>query len=107
PVWRDRGSAPGDRLGAHLEILMQVCNAAHFAHSRGIVHRDIKPQNVFIGRYGEVYLGDWGLAVRVEPRSQTRALCGTPAYMAPEMVVGGEVDARTDVYLLGATLHQI
>ena len=101
------GGDSRDRFAAHLEILMQVSNAAHFAHSRAIVHRDIKPQNVLIGRYGDVYLGDWGLAVRTDRPWQPQPLCGTPAYMAPEMVVGAAVDARTDVYLLGATLHQI
>jgi serine/threonine-protein kinase len=101
------GDEPRDRLTAHLDIFMQVCNAVEFAHSRQIVHRDIKPQNVLIGRHGEVYLGDWGLAVRVDREWQPQPLCGTPAYMAPEMVVGGAVDARTDVYLLGATLHHV
>ena len=65
-VWEGRGRRAADRLDDHVEILIQVCNAAHFAHSRGIIHRDIKPQNVFIGRYGEVYLGDWGLAIRAD-----------------------------------------
>ncbi len=107
PVWQGHGGSNANRLDDHLEIFMHVCNAVHFAHSRGIVHRDIKPQNVFIGRYGEVYLGDWGLAIRPEREPGPRPLCGTPAYMAPEMALGGVVDARTDVYLLGATLHQI
>jgi eukaryotic-like serine/threonine-protein kinase len=106
PMWQGRGGDEHDRLDAHLEILTQVCNAAHFAHSQGIVHRDIKPDNVLIGRYGEVYLADWGIATRVD-RTQQQPLCGTPAYMSPEMVVGGEVDARTDVYLLGAVLHHV
>ena len=82
---------------------MQVCNALHFAHSRGVVHRDVKPQNVLIGRFGDVYLADWGVATRAGTAQPQ--LCGTPAYLAPEMVNGGVVDARTDVYLLGATLH--
>jgi serine/threonine-protein kinase len=106
PGWASWGGDATRRLDDHLEILKQVCNAAHFAHSRGIVHRDIKPQNVLIGRFGDVYLGDWGLAYRVDGDVEP-GVCGTPAYMAPEMAVGGTIDARTDVYLLGATLHEV
>jgi serine/threonine-protein kinase len=106
-AWQGRGGSPADRLVGHLEILMQVCNAAHFAHTRGLLHRDIKPANVLVGYFGEVYLGDWGLALRLEAAEGPHALCGTPSYLAPEMAVGGMLDARTDVYLLGATLHHI
>jgi serine/threonine-protein kinase len=108
PAWRDR---QGDRLERHLEILMQVCNALEFAHSRGVVHRDVKPENVMVGRYGEVYLLDWGIALRLDEREQEKGgwIVGTPAYMAPEMVTGEarQTTIRTDVYLLGATLHEV
>ena len=106
-TWSDRLAEPDVSLEAHLEILMQVCNAVHFAHSRGILHRDIKPENVLLGRYGEVYLADWGIALRLDPKTDVQPLCGTPSYMAPEMVVGGLLSPRTDVYLLGATLHRV
>jgi hypothetical protein len=106
PAWEGWGGDPKDRLDGHLEILMQICNAAHFAHSRGIVHRDIKPENVLIGRFGDVYLADWGIAHRMSS-DPVRQVCGTPACMAPEMALGGVIDARTDVYLLGATLHEL
>lgn len=105
-AWEGFAGDADDRLGGHLEILMQVCNAVSFAHSRGIAHRDIKPQNVLIGRFGDVYLADWGIAHRMDSGPVQR-LCGTPSYMAPEMALGGMIDARTDVYLLGATLHQL
>lgn len=111
-----RGDGPPDDLGTHIEILMQVAGAVWFAHSRGIVHRDIKPDNVMLGEYGEVYLVDWGIAAtrrddrQLLPRlSESGQICGTPGYMAPEMAEQevDKIDGRTDVYLLGATLHHL
>jgi serine/threonine-protein kinase len=106
-AWTELIADPKHQLAAHLDIFMHVCHAVEFAHSRRIVHRDLKPQNVLIGRHGEIYLADWGLAVRVDRPWSAQPLCGTPGFMAPEMVVGRAVDARTDVYLLGATLHYL
>jgi eukaryotic-like serine/threonine-protein kinase len=103
PTWSTLGS---DRLREHIAILISVCNAVEFAHSRGIVHRDIKPANVMVGAFGEVYLLDWGLAMRLEPPLDSTAVVGTPCQMAPEMLDGAaHVSERTDVYLLGACLH--
>ena len=97
----------GDALERGLRILMQVCHATHFAHCRGVLHRDLKPDNVMLGRFGEVYLVDWGLALRLD-EAVTCGLAGTPGYMAPEMVRdGAPLDARTDVYLLGAVLFEL
>jgi hypothetical protein len=107
-----------DLFTHNIGVLLQVCRAVAFAHSRGIVHRDIKPENVRIGSFGEVYLLDWGLAVSLRPEDEgtiplardATELAGTPAYMAPEMLGGPDmppIDARTDVYLLGATLYEI
>lgn len=113
PLWSAIAPDAGDRLDAHLEILLAVCSAAHCAHARGIVHRDIKLENVMVGPYGEVYLVDWGIAMRRvtpgEVDSGSRGLVGTPSYMAPEMVRADPagIDGRTDVYLLGATLHAV
>lgn len=115
-------SAIAERFGSHdplewnLRILVSVCNALAFAHSRGIVHRDVKPENVMVGRFGEVYLLDWGIAVttndddpRLPKASDAHDMAGTPCYMAPEML-GGQperIGPRTDVYLLGAILFEI
>ncbi len=109
---RDRSA-----LQAHLRTLTQVCHAVHFAHTRGILHLDLKPSNVMLGSYGEIYLVDWGIAVcnrddlpDIIPRARDiRSVLGTPAYMAPELAAGdgSRIDPRTDVYLLGSMLHEI
>ncbi|WP_428263105.1 protein kinase domain-containing protein [Haliangium sp.] len=106
-----------DLLEWNLRVLMQVSNAARFAHSRGIVHRDLKPDNVMIGEFGEVYVVDWGIAVslrddgtgRLPLAADATDMAGTPCYMAPEMLGGAapEISERTDIYLLGAILYEI
>lgn len=112
-AWHAIAPDAADRLDAQLEIVMAMCNAVHFAHSRGVVHRDLKLDNVMIGSFGEVYVVDWGIALRVggaeRPKGELAPLVGTPAYMSPEMVLGdlARIDARTDVYLIGATLHAL
>ena len=106
PHWANLG--PEEPLVVHVQILMQICNALELAHRRGVVHRDVKPDNVMVGAFGEVYLVDWGLATEMgQPQRGPRRVEGTPAYMAPEMIAGLAVDARTDVFLLGATLHEV
>jgi serine/threonine-protein kinase len=106
-----------DPLEENLRIFMQVCNAVSLAHARGVIHRDLKLENVMIGRFGEVYLVDWGIAVSLRPdptgrlplASDATEMAGTPAYMAPEMLgnTGSPLTERTDVYLLGAILHEL
>ncbi|MGH7284535.1 MAG: serine/threonine-protein kinase, partial [Polyangiaceae bacterium] len=108
--WKPFIVGHGDMLRAKVEILIQVCRALEFAHSRGVVHRDLKPDNVMIGRFGEVYLLDWGIALRLTEReTEPKTLVGTPGYLAPEMAMADPelVDERTDVYLLGATLYEV
>lgn len=110
---RDKAQSD-DLLGWHLRTLIQVCNAVELAHSRGILHRDLKPDNVMVGEFGEVYLLDWGLAVTTSgdensrvPVAEADEIAGTPNYMAPEMFGGELPTERTDVYLLGGILHHI
>ena len=104
-------------LGEALDVIIQVASALKAAHTAGIVHRDIKPENVMIRRDGYVKVLDFGLAKLVESRAgdsqaptmfQTRpgVLMGTPHYMSPEQVVGGSVDARSDLFSLGVVLYE-
>jgi predicted Ser/Thr protein kinase len=88
-----------------VRIFLKVCDALTYAHDRGFVHQDVKPDNIMLGEYGEVLLLDWGSAVRVaETVSGERRLYGTPAYMSPEQARRERADERSDVYCLGATL---
>jgi serine/threonine protein kinase len=105
-AWPALEQRHGGRIEAYVEILMRIADALHFAHESGFVHRDVKPANVMVGAFGEVYLLDWGVAVRKGAEETPGEVVGTPAYIAPEML-DGEADARTDVYLLGGTLHTI
>ncbi len=118
-------------LEALLQIFVKVCDAVSFAHSRGVIHRDLKPDNVMIGTHGQVYLMDWGCAllrggqrpaergVRTElsirrqaaqlPEDAPGTVVGSGSYMAPEQAWGKivETDERSDVFSMGAMLYQI
>lgn len=111
PAWKRVTTSGGDRLATNVEILRQVSNAIAFAHNKGVLHRDLKPSNVLIGEFGEVYVADWGIAIRKVEAAISRkpSLVGSPVYLAPEMCAGEdtEMDERTDVFLLGATLYEL
>ena len=115
-----------------LTICRKVCDAVAFAHAKNYIHRDIKPDNIMVGDYGEVLLLDWGLArqerqsdpapavhadvpqghdsLTAEPNlTQIGEVKGTPSYMSPEQAMGiaDMIDKRTDIFLLGATLYTV
>jgi serine/threonine-protein kinase len=91
------------------DILQQVCTGLEAAHEAGVIHRDLKPSNVLIGERGAVKIIDFGLATTAvgDGLTATGAILGTPHYMAPEQVRGKPVDARTDVYALGALAYHL
>ncbi|MBI2856516.1 MAG: serine/threonine protein kinase, partial [Chloroflexi bacterium] len=92
-----------------LDIAKAVCQGLEFAHSRGIVHRDLKPGNVWLTGGGVAKIGDFGLAVAVDRSRLTQAgmMVGTVSYMPPEQALGGQVDARSDLYSLGAMIYEM
>jgi hypothetical protein len=120
----DRGVDKPQRL---LRALVDVCHAMELAHSRGYVHRDLKPQNIMLGDYGEVYVLDWGVArvlmggdgraptdrqsiddvITIDGVTKAGALLGTPGYMAPEQVRGEPALPAADVYAIGSMLFEI
>jgi serine/threonine-protein kinase len=97
-------------LDEAVPLVEQVCAGLEAAHAAGIVHRDLKPQNVLVNERGEVRVIDFGLAKAgyLETMTATGYMMGTPEYMAPEQVRGRAVDARADIYALGAmTYHTL
>ena len=130
----DKGRDRGERTLALQKLLrrfLDVCNAVDYAHSRGVLHRDLKPGNIMLGKFGETLVVDWGLAKSVggpDPRPKNATLddrtlvpqsgsdlrgtelgdrLGTPAYMSPEQAAGriDELGPASDVYSLGTTLY--
>lgn len=88
-------------------IIVRICNALEKAHACGIIHRDVKPGNILVGEHGEAVLADWGEALQPGDAQDGRLVVGTPAYMSPEQARGGPVDARSDIYGVGATLFHL
>jgi serine/threonine-protein kinase len=109
-------SLPWNDLLDMIDIVIKVCDALAFAHGKGVLHRDIKPANVMIGSHGQVYLMDWGIALRIEeqkdpppvaPGDEPRDIIvvGTPAYMAPEQANCERLDTRADIFSVGALVY--
>ena len=115
-------------LAERLRIVERVCEAVAFAHAHGVIHRDLKPQNVMVGPFGEVLVMDWGVAKitsdttsslgsdavaedepHTSPSTGHGVVLGTPGYMAPEQAAGDPslIDARADVFAIGAILRDL
>ncbi len=116
------GSCSRERL---LEVFRKICDAVAFAHSRGVMHRDLKPDNIMVGEFGEVLVMDWGLAGSTQGKDRDTTpklnpvtidsgealtiagvVIGTPQYMSPEQAEGRtDIDSRCDIYSLGGLLY--
>ncbi len=97
-------------LNQRLDLFLQICDAVQHAHRALVIHRDLKPGNILVNRNGQVKLLDFGIAKLLERRGeleQTSELALTPAYAAPEQVLGQATTAATDVHALGLLLHEL
>ena len=114
----------GCPLSDRLDVFLKVCDAITYAHSRDVIHLDLKPANIQVGHYGEVLVCDWGLAKLIGGTDEIDdevllnpdllngmtlygQVKGTPGYMAPEQIRGDARDKRTDIYALGALLYAV
>lgn len=120
----DREAAGESQLTVErvLDVLLPTCDCLSFAHVHGVVHRDVKPENILVGDFGETTILDWGVAkvwAMADAEGDARRMDheiltdvnqrpGTPLYMSPEQVRGGgrDIDPRTDVYSVGAVLYE-
>src|ERR1035441_8904165 len=98
------GRLPADKA---LETARKLCAGLAAAHSRGVIHRDLKPQNIMMNKRGEVVIMDFGLAAVAAQLTGAESRNGTPAYMSPEQLKGAEVTGRSDVYALGLVLYEL
>ena len=112
---------PGDNLKDYLrrnrnlsfmqayQIASQICDGVDAAHRQGVIHRDLKPQNVIIDARNQIKIIDFGLAhsAHLKGMTATGLIMGTPEYMSPEQVTGNKVDERTDIYSLGIILYEL
>jgi serine/threonine protein kinase len=95
-------------LEAELKIFLQICDGLEHAHSKNVIHRDIKPGNIFINNSGDVKILDFGLARLADSElTGTNDQMGTPAYMSPEQVGSSKVDLRTDIYSTGVVFYEV
>jgi eukaryotic-like serine/threonine-protein kinase len=105
-ILQERGKLPPEEA---VRIISQVCRALESAHAAGVVHRDLKPQNIMLDAKDRVYVMDFGIAHSLETpgMTQTGALMGTPEYMSPEQAKGIKVDPRSDLFSLGIIFYEL
>ncbi|HKF24723.1 MAG TPA: serine/threonine-protein kinase, partial [Candidatus Acidoferrum sp.] len=105
-VLREKGKLPPEEAA---KIILQICRALEAAHAEGVIHRDLKPQNIMLDANGRAYVMDFGIArsAYLPGMTQTGALVGTPEYMSPEQAKGEKLDERSDLFSLGVILYEL
>src|SRR5579863_6871603 len=105
-VLREKGKLAPEEAA---KIILQICRALEAAHSEGVIHHDLKPQNIMLDANGRAYVMDFGIArsAYLPGMTQTGALVGTPEYMSPEQAKGEKLDERSDLFSLGVILYEL
>lgn len=102
----------GNSISALIRIFLQVCEAIAYTHSKNIFHRDLKPDNIIVGKYGEVLILDWGIAERKQdqkekPKKIQEKVAGTLSYMSPDRALGEKASPSSEIYSLGVILYKM
>src|SRR4029077_16503087 len=102
----EQGKFPPDKAA---RLMLQICRALEAAHAEGVIHRDLKPQNIMVSSEGRVYVMDFGIArsAYLPGMTQTGALVGTPEYMSPEQARGEKLTERSDIFSLGVIFYEL
>ena len=105
-VLREKGKLPPEEAA---RIILQICRALEVAHGEGVIHRDLKPQNIMLDANGRAYVMDFGIArsAYLPGMTQTGALVGTPEYMSPEQAKGEKIGEQSDLFSLGVILYEL
>ena len=110
-IERDGQPDPAHSLDERLRVFLHVCDAISYAHEHGVVHRDLKPDNIMVARFGEVLVMDWGIAAPIptERGDEGLRVIGTPGYMSPEQAMGAPfaLEPPSDQYSLGLILYEL
>ncbi len=106
-----RGFDEQKSLRFRLDLFLRVCDAISYAHSKKVIHCDLKPENIMIGEYHETYVMDWGISRELSgtaaQKEKSKTIAGTPRYLAPEVIRGEAPDPRSDIFALGLILYEV
>lgn len=107
--WRKIAVRERLQLKERLEMFLKICDTLAYAHDRQVIHRDLKPENIMLGRFGEVYVLDWGLTVSLQESTGLieSGVCGTPRYIAPEVLNRRPYGKKADIYQMGLILFEL